>query len=220
VAAQMLAHLTSSVRFSGELNVDLNEITTNLVPFPRLQYILAGYSPLGSMSRGDTRMAPRNLKQMFADIISPSHQLMDVNPKGGTVLACAMLLRGDVAISDVTSNIDKLQSQLQMVHWNREGFKVGLCSTPPVHQKKSILCLSNNSCISTRFELLKKRFDKLFARRAMVHHYVKLADEGVFHDAAENLQQIIQDYQSLSDSVSSTLEDGGSELDHRLVPVC
>ncbi|CAM9954084.1 unnamed protein product, partial [Heterosigma akashiwo] len=160
VAAQMLAHLTSSVRFSGELNVDLNEITTNLVPFPRLQYILAGYSPLGSMSRncnmmdgvrlavpaggGDTRMAPRNLKQMFADIISPSHQLMDVNPKGGwsfppanhafisfhmanphidrnnvgTVLACAMLLRGDVAISDVTSNIDKLQSQLQMVHWN------------------------------------------------------------------------------------------------------
>ena len=36
-----LVNLTSSMRFEGPLNVDLNEITTNLVPYPRLHYIVS-----------------------------------------------------------------------------------------------------------------------------------------------------------------------------------
>lgn len=48
IAANMLLHLTSSVRFEGPLNVDLNEITTNLVPFPRLHFLLASLSPLAA----------------------------------------------------------------------------------------------------------------------------------------------------------------------------
>ena len=44
VAGRMLSQLTASSRFSGELNVDLNEIGTNLVPFPRLPFISAGLS--------------------------------------------------------------------------------------------------------------------------------------------------------------------------------
>ena len=36
VAANMLLNMTSSVRFEGSLNVDLNDITMNLVPFPQV----------------------------------------------------------------------------------------------------------------------------------------------------------------------------------------
>jgi hypothetical protein len=35
IAATLLLNLTASVRFEGPLNVDLNDITMNLVPFPR-----------------------------------------------------------------------------------------------------------------------------------------------------------------------------------------
>ncbi len=35
IAASMLLNMTSSVRFEGSLNVDLNDITMNLVPFPQ-----------------------------------------------------------------------------------------------------------------------------------------------------------------------------------------
>ncbi len=35
VIAQMVSSITVSLRFSGALNVDLNEFQTNLVPFPR-----------------------------------------------------------------------------------------------------------------------------------------------------------------------------------------
>jgi hypothetical protein len=36
LAASALLNLTASVRFEGNLNVDLNDITTNLVPFPQV----------------------------------------------------------------------------------------------------------------------------------------------------------------------------------------
>jgi hypothetical protein len=46
VAATMLCDLTSSMRFDGSLNVDLNEITMNLVPFPRMHYLVPSISPV------------------------------------------------------------------------------------------------------------------------------------------------------------------------------
>ena len=46
IVANMLLNLTSSSRFEGSLNVDLNEITMNLVPFPRMHYLLSSLSPL------------------------------------------------------------------------------------------------------------------------------------------------------------------------------
>ncbi|CDI80202.1 tubulin epsilon chain, putative [Eimeria acervulina] len=45
VAAQMLAHLTSSVRFSGPLDMDLLDISSNLVPYKGLHFLV---SNLGS----------------------------------------------------------------------------------------------------------------------------------------------------------------------------
>ena len=45
IAGRMLCHLTSSSRFHGEMNVDMNEICTNLVPFPKLQFLTTCLSP-------------------------------------------------------------------------------------------------------------------------------------------------------------------------------
>ena len=39
IVARMLADLTSSMRFKGTLNLDLNEVATTLVPFPRMHFL-------------------------------------------------------------------------------------------------------------------------------------------------------------------------------------
>ena len=44
-----------------------------------------------------------------------------------------------------------MRPSLRMVHWNSEGFKVGLCSEPPLNQPYSLLCLANNCCIREVF---------------------------------------------------------------------
>jgi len=35
IVANVINNLTCSMRYEGDLNVDLNEITMNLVPFPK-----------------------------------------------------------------------------------------------------------------------------------------------------------------------------------------
>lgn len=49
--AQVVSSITTSLRFDGALNVDLNEFQTNLVPFPRIHYPLISYAPVVSEDR-------------------------------------------------------------------------------------------------------------------------------------------------------------------------
>ncbi len=46
IVAHVINNLTCSMRFEGDLNVDLNEITMNLVPFPRMHFLMSSLSPL------------------------------------------------------------------------------------------------------------------------------------------------------------------------------
>ena len=49
--AQIISSITASLRFDGALNVDLNEFQTNLVPYPRIHFPLATYSPVISADK-------------------------------------------------------------------------------------------------------------------------------------------------------------------------
>jgi hypothetical protein len=74
-----------------------------------------------------------------------SHQLLKVDPKRSTFLACGLLLRGDVVVSDVQRSIARIKKEIHMVHWNEDGFKVGLCSVPSISQARAravLLCAS------------------------------------------------------------------------------
>ena len=44
--AQITSSITSSLRFDGALNVDLNEFQTVLVPYPRIHFPLVAYNPV------------------------------------------------------------------------------------------------------------------------------------------------------------------------------
>jgi tubulin epsilon len=48
IAASVFLNLTAGVRFEGSLNVDLNEITMNMVPYPRMQFLMSSISPMVS----------------------------------------------------------------------------------------------------------------------------------------------------------------------------
>merc|ERR1712193_365096 len=49
--AQIISSLTASLRFDGALNVDLTEFQTNLVPYPRIRFMLSSYAPIISAEK-------------------------------------------------------------------------------------------------------------------------------------------------------------------------
>jgi tubulin epsilon len=133
------------------------------------------------------------------------HQLIRANPRASVYLACGLLMRGSVEVSDINANIQRLQSEVRMIHWNQEGFKVGVCSVPPVGQKSSLLCLSNNCCIRETFERLNARFHKLYSRKAHLHHYTEFMDAGVLDEAQETVRYLVGEYAKLERSSDATL---------------
>lgn len=207
IAANLILNMTSSARFEGSLNVDLNEITMNLVPFPKIHYLVSSQTPLYSLT--DVNLPPRRLDQMFTDAFSKDHQLIKADPKHSLYLACALMLRGNVEISDIRRNIERLKPTLHFIHWNQEGWKTGLCSVPPVGHPYSLLALANNTCIRHTFQDLKDRFMKLYKRKAHVHHYTHIDGMEVaqFDSSIESLNTLINEYETLEAQMGRTVED-------------
>ncbi|ESO10597.1 hypothetical protein HELRODRAFT_186652 [Helobdella robusta] len=163
IVANMILNLTRSSRFDGSLNVDLNEITMNLVPYPTMHFILSSQSPL--LNSSDETGSAKRLDSMFTEAYSPDHQMMTSDPRTGVFMACALLVRGRVELSDIRRNVDRLKKTLKFVHWNQDGWKTGLCSTPPPHFSHSLLSLSNNSSLWKNFQDMNGRFLKLYTRK-------------------------------------------------------
>lgn len=197
IVANLLLNITSSARFEGSLNMDLNEIPVNLVPFPRLHYLVPSLTPLYALA--DVSIPSRRLDQMFSDAFSKDHQLIHADPRRSLYLACALMVRGNVQVSDLRRNIQRLKPSLSFVSWNQEGWKTGLCSVPPAGHSHSLLALANSTCVKPTFMELRERFSRLYRRKAHIHHYLQVdgMEQDIFLEAAASLDSLIEEYDQL-----------------------
>ncbi|XP_064480263.1 tubulin epsilon chain-like isoform X2 [Ornithodoros turicata] len=206
IVAYLLLNLTSSSRFPGSLNVDLNELCTSLVPYPKLHFLVSSVTPLHHIF--DASLPSRRLDQMFSDAFSANHQLVQCNVKSGALLACTLLARGNVSISDIRRNVERIRSELRFVHWNQDGWKTGLCSVPPIGaQPHSLLMLANATCIRHTMDRLRTDAAKLYTRKAHLHHFLKVAgmEETHFGDALAQLGEVSAEYKTLETTDYSRL---------------
>ena len=159
------------MRYQGDLNVDLNEITMNLVPFPKQHFLQSSLSPLYSLI--NPKLQSRNIDQSFSDSFDRSNILIQQSGEHSSVyLATGLIVRGNkIQISDINRNIERLQKKLRMVHWNKEGFKVGHCYQPPLNQEYSVLNLSNTTGTRHILSRLESKFMKIYKQKVFVHHY-------------------------------------------------
>ncbi|KOC63663.1 Tubulin alpha chain [Habropoda laboriosa] len=204
--AQVVSSVTASMRFEGAVNLSLNELQTNLVPYPRIHFCLATYAPLVSPRRA--MHSEITTRQITYDCFEPANQMVTCDPRTGAYTSCCLLYRGDVSPNDVNRTIASLKGKksIRFVTWSPTGFKVGINYQPTTtvpggdlaKSTRTVVMASNNTAIRHRWTMLARKFDLMFQKRAFVHHYVgEGMEEGFFQEARDNMAALVDDYREV-----------------------
>lgn len=209
IIAQVVSSITASLRFHGELNVDLTEFQTNLVPYPRIHFPLVSYSPMISAKKATHERL--NVQELTNNCFEPNTQMVKCDTKKGKYIACCMLFRGDVKTKEAnqaTAEV-RMKKASQFVEWCPTGFKIGinnrkptvLPNSPMAEVSKAVCALSNTTAIAEAWSRLNQKFDLMFAKRAFVHWYVgEGMEEGEFSEAREDMAVLEDEYTQIVQS--------------------
>merc|ERR1719305_2130984 len=129
IIAKVVSSMTAALRFDGELNVDMNEFQTNLVPFPRLHFMTTSLSPVISMAKGDHEA--HDCRRITDDCLQANSFLVkysDFDVVEDKYMAISLNYRGDVKSKEANSTVlwIKTQGKVSFVEWCPTGFKIGM----------------------------------------------------------------------------------------------
>lgn len=217
LVAQCISSITASLRFDGQLNVDLTEFQTNLVPYPRISFPLCSFAPVIAAEKAYHETM--SVADITNSVFEPANMMVKCDPRHGKYMACCMMYRGDVVPKDVNAAIHTVKSKrtIQFVDWCPTGFKVGINYQPPTvvpggdlaKVQRAVTMISNTTAIGEVTSRMDHKFDLMYAKRAFVHWYVgEGMEEGEFSEAREDLAALEKDYEEVG---AETAEGEGEE---------
>merc|ERR1712176_858672 len=163
VIAKVVSSMTASLRFDGELNVDLGEFQTNLVPFPRLHFMTTALAPVVSLKKKDHEAG--TAREITDHVFQPQNMLVkyaDFDPVEDKYMAISINYRGDIKSKEANSTVQwlKQNNKISFVEWCPTGFKIGLNEVPAASigdseilaaAKKNVTMIGNNVAVSRVF---------------------------------------------------------------------
>ncbi|KAA3472198.1 tubulin alpha-3 chain-like [Gossypium australe] len=204
--SQIISSLTSSLRFDGAINVDITEFQTNLVPYPRIHFMLSSYAPVISVAKAYHENL--SVAQITSGVFEPGSMMAKCDPRHGKYMACCLMYRGDVVPKDVNAAVRNIKTRraVQFVDWCPTGFKCGINYQPPTvvpggdlaEVRRAVCMISNNTAVAEVFARIDHKFDLMYAKRAFVHWYIgEGMEEGEFSEAREDLAALEKDYEEV-----------------------
>jgi tubulin alpha len=214
--SQLISSLTTSLRFDGAMNVDVTEFQTNLVPYPRIHFMLCSYAPIISAEKAQHEQM--SVVELTSSCFEPANMFAKCDPRNGKYMACCLMYRGDVIPKDVTSAVATIKTKrtVQFVDFVPTGFKCGVNYEAPAcvpggdlaKVTRAVSLSANTSAIAQVFARLDHKFDLMYAKRAFVHWYVgEGMEEGEFSEAREDLAALEKDYEEVGQDKSSEGQD-------------
>jgi tubulin alpha len=218
--AKAVSSMTASLRFAGELNVDLNEFQTNLVPFPRLHFMVTSMAPVTTEKKKET--TNNEIKAITEQCFAAQHffaKIADFDPEEDKYMAISVNYRGNVKAKKANAAVQWMKNNKKVcfVEWCPTGFKVGLNEIPAAAVEdddlasfeRNVVMIGNNTAISRLFsERISKKYDMMYSQRAFVHWYVgEGMEEGEFAEAREDLGFLEKDYLDVLSEQATDEED-------------
>ncbi|KAJ2451736.1 hypothetical protein EV183_003393 [Coemansia sp. RSA 2336] len=213
LVAQVMSGVTTSLRFPGQLNADLRKLAVNMVPFPRLHFMMSGIAPLTAAETVNYRniTVPDLCQQMY----SAKNMMVNADPNLGRYLTCAAMFRGHVSLKeceDMTVNFADKHSGM-FVQWIPNSTQIAVCNVPPIGLDMSATFIGNSTAIQDVFDRVSEQFTKIFRRKAFLHWFTDEGmDEMEFTEAESNINDLINEYRQYQDAtVDEDYSYGGGD---------
>merc|ERR1711966_316303 len=167
----------------GALNVDITEFQTNLVPYPRIHFMLSSYAPVISAEKAYREQL--SVAEITNSAFEPASmmakrtiQFVDCCPTG---FKCGINYQPPTVVPG--GDLAKVMRACCMI--------------------------SNSTAIAEVFSRIDHKFDLMYSKRAFVHWYVgEGMEEGEFSEAREDLAALEKDYEEVG---IETAEGEGEE---------
>merc|ERR1711935_1310519 len=194
------------------------EFQTNLVPYPRIHFMLSSFAPVISAEKAYHEQL--SVAEITSSVFEPGNMMTKCDPRHGKYMATCLMYRGDIVPKDVNAAIASIKTKrtIQFVDWCPTGFKCGINNEAPhnipggdlADIKRAVCMVANTTAIAEALSKIDHKFDLMYAKRAFVHWYVgEGMEEGEFSEAREDLAALEKDYEEVGvDSVDGEDAEG------------
>ena len=200
--AQTLCNTSASMRFPGMLNMDLRNLATNLIMFPRMKFLNVSNSPL--TSRFQSTYQPIQTYEIMDDLLSLNSCMVDIkdrdkisHPTFLSIYSACLMFRGKSNGTEIDNGIIsfKKDKSSHLKEWIPDNFKYSMCGVAPPNVKESGTMLMNSSTSAMNLRGISYKFTEMFRKKAFLHWYIQEGmDEMEFTEAESNANDLLCEY--------------------------